>query len=166
MNIGLPDVWYLYHDSFGNPSSCEPIEGTEDYIIDFSPGKIRFHQNLGRQYQEAWQALYASGPWYFYSTEPLGRWIHSIELYSKNDSHLNFKVYASSSPNEHTKEIEGVVIDVDEINVGSGSHHYEATHKLVRYTFPEDEKYQYYTVCGEEAGTILTSQESYIYYFK
>ena len=30
----------------------------------------------------------------------------------------------------------------------------------------EDEKYQYYTVCGEEAGTILTSQESYIYYFK
>lgn len=166
MNIGLPDVWYLYHDSFGNPSSCDPIEGTEDYIIDFSPGKIRFHQNLKRQYQEAWQALYASGPWYFYSTEPLGRWVHSIELYSKNDSHLNFKVYASSSPNEHTKEIEGVVIDVDEINVGSGSHHYEATHKLVRYTFPEDEKYQYYTVCGEEAGTILTSQESYIYYFK
>ena len=166
MKIGLPDVWYLYHDSFGNPTSCDPIEGTEDYIIDFSPGKIRFHQNLTRQYQEAWQALYASGPWYFYSTEPLGRWIHSIELYSKNDSHLNFKVYASSAPNEHTKEIEGVVIDVDEINEGSGSHHYEATHKLVRYTFPADEKYQYYTVCGDEAGTILTSQESHIYYFK
>lgn len=165
MKIGLPETWWLYHDSFGNPSSCDPIEGTDDYIIDFSPGKVRFHKNLNRHYDEAWQTIKASGPWYFYSTEPLGE-MHSIELYSKNDSHLNFKVYASKSPNEHSKELEGVVIDVDNIEVGSGSHYYKATHKLVRYTFPTDEKYQYYTICGEESGIILTSQVSYIYYYE
>ena len=48
MKIGLPQTWWLYHDSFGNPSSCDPIEGTDDYIIDFSPGKVRFHKNLNR----------------------------------------------------------------------------------------------------------------------
>lgn len=163
--VGLPEVWWFYHDNFGNPSSCDPIEGTDDYIIDFSPGKVRYHKNLSRYYDEAWQALKASGPWYFYSTEPLGK-MHSIELYSKNDSHLNLKVYASNSPNEHTKELEGVVIEEDKIEVGSGSHYYNATHKLVRYTFPADETYHYYTVCGEEAGIILTSQVSYIYYFE
>lgn len=165
MKIGLPQEWWLYHDSFGNPTSCDPIEGTDDYIIDFSPGKVRFHKNLNRHYDEAWQTLKASGPWYFYSTEPLGK-MHSIELYSKNDSHLNFKVYASSGPNEHTKELTGEVIDEDHIEAGSGSHYYNATHKLVRYTFPEDETYQYYTVCGEGSGIILTSQVSYVYYFE
>ena len=165
MKIGLPEEWWLYHDSFGNPTSCDKIDGTDDYIIDFSPGKVRFHKNLSRYYDEAWQALKASGPWYFYSTEPLGR-MHSIELYSKNDSHLNFKVYASSNPNEHTKELTGEVIEVSDIEAGSGSHYYKATHKLVRYTFPEDETYQYYTVCGEGSGIILTSQVSYVYYFE
>ena len=165
MKIGVPEEWWFYHDCFGNATSCEPIEGTEDYIIPvYSPGKVRFHKNLSRYYDEAWQALKASGPWYFYSTEPLGQ-MHSIELYSKNDSHLSFKVYASKTPNEHTKELEGVVIEEKYINAGSGSHHYEATHKLVRYTFPEDEVYQYYTVCGESSGIMLTSQVSYIYYF-
>ena len=165
MKVGLPEEWWLYHDSFGNPTSCDPIDGTDDYIIDFSPGKVRFHKNLQRYYDEAWQALKASGPWYFYSTEPLGR-MHSIELYSKDDSHLNFKVYASSSPNEHTKELTGEVIDIDHIEAGSGSHYYNAVHKLVRYTFPEDETYQYYTICGEGSGIILTSQVSYVYYFE
>ena len=165
MKIGLPEVWWFYHDNFGNYTCCEPIAGTDDYIIDFSPGVVRFHKNLSRYYDEAWQALKASGPWYFYSTEPLGR-MHSIELYSKNDSHLNFKVYASSSPNEHTKELEGVVIEESVIEAGSGSHYYNAVHKLVRYTFPEDETYQYYTVCGEGSGIILTSQVSYVYYFE
>lgn len=164
MKIGIPEEWWFAHDCFGSMES-ELIEGTDgEYIIDFSPGKVRF-KNLSRSYDEAWQALKASGPWFMYSTEPLKK-VHSIEVYSKNDSHLNFKVYASKAPNEHTMEIIGTVIETSEIDVGSGSHHYKAVHKRVRYTFPEDETYQYYTICGEEAGIVMTSQYTYVYYFK
>ncbi len=162
MKIGLPEVWYFYHDNFGGNGSYESVEGTDnEYIIPFSPGVVRF-QNIWRYYDEAWQALKANDAWFMYSTEPLKK-MHSIELYSKNDSHLNFKVYASSTPNEHTKELEGVVVETSEINVPGA---YVATHKKVRYTFPEDETYQYYTICGESTGIIMTSQVTYVYYFK
>ena len=166
MKIGVPDVYWFAHDCFGNSSSCEPIEGTDgEYLIPiYSPGKVRY-KNLSRMYDSSWQVLNANGPWYLYSTEPLKK-MHSIELWSKNDSHLNFKVYASASPNEHTEELTGTVIEVSEINVGSGKYHYEAVHKLVRYTFPEGKTYQYYTICGENSGIVMTSQYTYVYYFK
>lgn len=161
MNIGLPDVWYFYHDNFGGNGTYESVEGADnEYIIPFSPGVVRF-QNIWRHYDEAWQALKASDSWFMYSTEPLKK-MHSIELYSKNDSHLNFKVYASSSPNEHTKELEGTVVETSTINTQI----YTATHKKVRYTFPEDETYQYYTICGDAAGIMMTNQVTYVYYFK
>ena len=104
MKIGLPDVWYFYHDNFGGNGTYESVEGADnEYTIPFSPGVVRF-QNIWKYYDEAWQALKASDSWFMYSTEPLKK-MHSIELYSKNDSHLNFKVYASSSPNEHTRNL-------------------------------------------------------------
>ena len=100
-----------------------------------------------------------------YSTEPLEK-LHSIEVYSKNDSHLNFKVYASNSPNELSEELEGVVVEVSEIDAGGGNYHYQAVHKKVRYTFPEDKTYQYYTICGDNAEIVMTSQYTYVYYFE
>jgi hypothetical protein len=166
MAVGIPEVYYLYHDCFGGNKSYEAVEGVDDeYIIpDLSPGVVRF-KNIWRSYDSSWQVLKASDAWFMYSTQPLKE-IHSIELYSKNDSHLNFKVYASKTPNEHTKELEGTVIESNYINAGSGSYHYEATHKKVRYTFPDDEVYQYFTICGESAGIVMTSQVTYVYYFK
>ena len=164
MKIGIPDVWHFAHDCFGS-SESEYIEGTDnEYIIDFSPGKVRF-RNLSRMYDSSWQVLNATGPWFMYSTEPLKK-MHSIEIWSKNDSHLNFKVYASSSPNDHTVELTGNVVEISEIDAGSGKYHYQAVHKLVRYTFPEDETYQYYTICGDESGIMMTSQYTYVYYFE
>lgn len=164
MKIGLPEVWWFAHDCFGSMES-EYIEGTDnEYIIDFSPGKVRF-TNLERAYDSSWQVLKSTGPWYMYSTEPLKQ-IHSIEIWSKNDSHLDFKVYASSAPNEHSKELTGEVVEVSEIDAGSGKYHYQAVHKKVRYTFPTDETYKYYTICGENAEIVMTSQYTYVYYFE
>lgn len=164
MKIGVPDVWWFAHDCFGS-SESEYIEGTEaEYIIDFSPGKVRF-KNLSRMYDYAWQVLNAKGPWFMYSTEPLKK-MHSIEVWSKDDSHLGFKVYASATPNEHTEELTGTVVEVSEVDAGSGSYHYQAVHKRVRYTFPEGKTYQYYTICGDNAGIVMTSQYTYVYYFK
>ena len=165
MKIGLPEVWWFAHDCFFDSMESEYIEGTDnEYIIDFSPGKVRF-TNLERAYDSSWQVLKSTGPWYMYSTEPLKQ-IHSIEIWSKNDSHLNFKVYASSAPNEHSKELEGEVVEVSEIDAGSGKYHYQAVHKKVRYTFPTDATYQYYTICGENAEIVMTSQYTYVYYFE
>lgn len=164
MKIGVPTVWWFAHDCFGSMES-EYIEGTDnEYIIDFSPGKVRF-KNLERDYDYSWQVLKATGPWFMYSTKPLKK-IHSIEIWSKNDSHLNFKVYASSTPNDHTVELTGTVVETSTIDEGYGSFHYQAVHKLVRYTFPEDETYQYYTICGDAAGIMMTSQYTYVYYFE
>lgn len=164
VKVGVPYVWYLYHDSFGNPTSCEPVDGYDgEYIIPVdSPGKVRY-KGVNRYYEYSWQTLKASGPWFFYSTEPLEE-IHSIEIYSKDDSHYDFKVFASSEPNAHTVEVEGVVIETSYVDAGSGSNSYEAYHKKVRYTFPEG--YKYYTFCGESAGIVMTSQESYVYYYQ
>ncbi len=164
MKIGLPEVWWFAHDCFGS-SESEYIEGTDnEFIIDFSPGKVRF-TNLESDYDYSWQVLKSTGPWYMYSTEPLKQ-IHSIEIWSKNDSHLDFKVYASNSPNELSEELEGVVVEVSEIDAGSGNFHYQAVHKKVRYTFPTDATYQYYTICGDNAGIVMTSQYTYVYYFE
>ena len=164
MKIGLPEVWWFAHDCFGS-SESEYIEGTDnEFIIDFSPGKVRF-KNLERAYDYSWQVLKSTGSWYMYSTEPLEK-LHSIEVYSKNDSHLNFKVYASNSPNELSEELEGVVVEVSEIDAGGGNYHYQAVHKKVRYTFPEDKTYQYYTICGDNAEIVMTSQYTYVYYFE
>ena len=164
--VGLPEVYHFHHDCFGGTNSYEAVEGADnEYIIpDYSPGVVRF-KNVWRDYDSSWQVLKASDAWFMYSTQPLKE-IHSIELYSKNDSHQNFKVYASKTPNAHSKELEGEVVESSYINVGSGKYHYEATHKKVRYTFPEDETYQYFTICGESAGIVMTSQVTYVYYFK
>lgn len=164
VKVGVPYVYYFAHDCFGNPSSCEEIEDTDgEYIIPvYSPGKVRF-KGVEREYDKSWQVLKASGPWFFYSTEPLEE-IHSIDIISKNDSHLNFKVYASSEPNAHTVELEGVVVETKHVQAGSGSIYYDAVHKTVRYTFPEG--YKYYTFCGEIPGIMMTSQYSYVYYYQ
>lgn len=161
-SVGLPEAWWLAHDSFGNSSSCEYIEGTEnEYLIpEYSPGKVRY-KNLSRVYDSAWQALKATGEWFLYSTEPL-RKVHSIEIWSKDDSYLNVNVYASETPNEESVKLEGVVVEESKISAGTYNH----THKLVRYTFPEDKIYQYYTMNGTTEGIIMTSQYMYVYYFK
>ena len=166
VKVGIPEVYHFHHDCFGGNGTYEAVEGVDDeYIIpELSPGVVRF-KNVWRSYDSSWQVLKASDAWFMYSTQPLKE-IHSIELYSKNDSHLNFKVYASKTPNEHTKELEGTVIESNYINAGSGSYHYEATHKKVKYTFPNDDTYQYFTICGESAGIVMTSQVTYVYYFK
>ena len=164
VRVGVPYVYHFAHDCFGNPSSCEEIEDTDgEYIIpDYSPGKVRF-KGVEKAYDKSWQVLKASGPWFFYSTEPLEE-IHSIEIYSKDDSHYDFKVFASSEPNAHTVEVEGVVIETSYVDAGSGSNSYEAYHKKVRYTFPEG--YKYYTFCGDVPKIVMTSQYSYVYYYQ
>ncbi|MBQ8812390.1 MAG: hypothetical protein IJZ70_08785 [Bacteroidales bacterium] len=160
--VGMPDEWHFAHDAF---SDGEYVEGTEDeYIIDFSPGKVRY-KNLSPVYDSAWQALKSSGEWFMYSTEPFKK-MHAIEIWSKDDSYLNVNVYASKTPNEQSLKLEGVIIEESEINAGSGSYKYHHIHKLVRYEFPEDEVYQYYTLNGSTSGILMTSQYSYVYYFK
>ena len=99
-----------------------------------------------------------------YSTEPLK--MHSIELWSKDDSHQSFDVYASNGPGEESLKLEGVVIEVSDKDVGSGQYRYDHVHKLVQYTFPENGDYKYYTIKGSSAGTVMTSQFTYVYYYK
>lgn len=167
INVGIPSVYWFSLTTFSDDS--EYIEGTDDeYIIDiFSPGKVRF-KNLSKVYDSAWLALKATGDWFMYSTEPLD--MHSIELWSKDDSHLGFKVYASNEPGAESLLLDGAVIEVSEIDAGSGSYRYNHVHKLVRYTFPEGGEYKYYTIKGSEPGTnpavVMTSQYIYVYYFK
>lgn len=163
--LGISTYWLLSHSSFGDDYDTEYIEGTDnEYLIKLGPGKVRY-KNLDNEWQQAWKALVSSGPWFMYSTEPLDK-ITKIELNSKNDSHLTFDVYASKTPYEKSVKLTGNVIQTSEINVGSGQYHYEAVHKLVEYVFPEDEDYQYFTIEGENAQTVMTSQESYIHYLK
>ena len=38
-------------------------------------------------------------------------------------------------------------------------------HKKVRYTFPEDGGYRYYTIKGQDTGVVMTSQYTYVYYY-
>ena len=160
--IGIPKEWWFAHDCFGSMESSY-IEGTDgEYIIDFSPGKVRF-KNLTRRYDSSWQALEATGEWFMYSTEPLK--MHSIELWSKDDSHKNFKVYASTEPGAESLELTGEVIEVSEIDAGSGSYRYNHVHKRVRYTFPEPLTHHYYTIKGSSAGIVMTSQYTFVYYF-
>ena len=160
--IGIPQEWWFAHDCFGSMESSY-IEGTDDeYLIDFSPGNVRF-KNLTRAYDSSWQVLKATGEWFMYSTEPLK--MHSIELWSKDDSHNSFKVYASAEPGAESLELTGEVIEVSEINAGSGSYAYNHVHKKVRYTFPEPLTYHYYTIKGSSAGIVMTSQYTYVYYF-
>lgn len=161
--IGVPTYWMLAHDSFGSIDS-EYIEGSDDeYMITLGPGKIRY-KNLNRQYQSSWQALVSSGPWFMYTTAPLTE-IVKIQLWSKDDSHLTFNVYACKSPNDKAVKLDGNVIEVSDIDVGKGQYHYKASHKLVEYVFPAGEVYQYFAIEGDQAQTVLTSQHSYIYYY-
>lgn len=163
-SVGLPQRWHFAHDAFSS-NNIALIEGTEDeFIIDFSPGKVRF-KNLAPAYDYAWQVLEAKGEWFMYSTEPFKK-VHSIEIWSKDDSHNVINVYASKNPGEKTLLLEGEVVEVSEIDAGGGSYHYQHTHKKVRYTFPTDETYQYYMMDGTSAGILMTSQYSYIYYFE
>ena len=169
--IGIPFKNYFAHDSFDTDKDedekkmSEKVEDTDnEYIIPvYSPGKVRY-KNLVRQYQSSWQALVANGEWFMYSTEPLK--MHSIELWSKDDSHQSFDVYASNGPGEESLKLEGVVIEVSDIDVGSGQYRYDHVHKLVQYTFPENGDYKYYTIKGSSAGTVMTSQFTYVYYYK
>lgn len=160
--VGVPTVWHFAHDAF---KDCRSVDGSDDeYIIDFSPGKVRF-KNLQPVYDSSWQALKAYGEFFMYSTEPLEE-IHSIELWSKDDSYKYIKLYASATPGAESQLIEGEIIEVSHIDAGSGSYKYKHDHKLVRYTFPTDVKYQYYTLKGNTTEIIMTSQYSYVYYFE
>ena len=160
--IGIPTVYWFSHTTFSD--DCTYIEGTEyEYIIgEYSPGKVRF-KNLSKTYDSSWTALKATGEWFMYSTQPLE--MHSIEIWSKDDSHNNFKVYASSEPGAESLELTGTVVEVSEINAGNGSYAYNHVHKKVRYTFPEDGGYRYYTIKGQETGVVMTSQYTYVYYY-
>lgn len=163
MNIGVPSQWGLAHDAFNywrESTDCDPI-GDGEYIISrYSLDKVRF-KNLKPEYQSSWQALVSTGEWFMYSTIPFKK-IHSIEIWSKDDSYKNLNVYASASAGVESVKLEGVVVEESVINTSLYSH----THKKVRYSFPSEGLYQYYTINGTYVGTLMTSQYTYIYYYE
>lgn len=163
MRIGVPAVWGLAHDAFNywrESTDCDPI-GDGEYIINrYTLDKVRF-KNLEPQYDYSWQVLESSGEWFMYSTVPFKK-IHSIEVWSKDDSYLNLNVYASSTAGAESVKLDGVVVEESVINTDLYSH----THKKVRYTFPSEGTYQYYTIKGTYVGTLMTGQYSYIYYYE
>ena len=164
--VGVPVPYWFSHTTFSDDS--ESIEDTGESIIPvFSPGKVRF-QNLKKVYDSSWTALEATGDWFMYSTEPLT--MHSIELWTKDDSRSCFKVYASSTPGAESLELSGSIIDTSEIDAGSGSYRYNHTHYMYRFTFPENGDYKYYTIKGTRPDTdpavIMTSQYTYVYRYK
>ena len=161
--VGVPVPYWFSHTTFSDDS--ESIEDTGESIIPvYSPGKVRF-QNLIKVYDSSWTALEATGDWFMYSTEPLT--MHSIELWTKDDSRSCFKVYASSTPGAESLELSGTIIDTSEIDAGSGSYRYNHTHYLYRFTFPESGDYKYYTIKGTRPDTnpavVMTSQFTYVY---
>ena len=161
--VGVPVPYWFSHTTFSDDS--ESIEDTGESIIPvYSPGKVRF-QNLKKVYDSSWTALEATGDWFMYSTEPLT--MHSIELWTKDDSRSCFKVYASSTPGAESLELSGSVIDTSVIDAGSGSYRYNHTHYLYRFTFPENGDYKYYTIKGTQPDTdpavVMTSQYTYVY---
>ena len=164
--VGVPVPYWFSHTTFSDDS--ENIEDTDDSIIPvYSPGKVRF-QNLKKVYDSSWTALEATGDWFMYSTEPLT--MHSIELWTKDDSRSCFKVYASSTPGAESLELSGTIIDTSVIDAGSGSYRYNHTHYLYRFTFPESGDYKYYTIKGTQPDTdpavVMTSQYTYVYRYK
>ena len=164
--VGVPVAYWFSHTTFSDDS--KNIEDTDEYIIPvYSPGKVRF-QNLKKIYDSSWTALEATGDWFMYSTEPLK--MHSIELWTKDDSRSCFKVYASSTPGAESLELAGTVIDTSVIDAGSGSYRYNHTHYLYRFTFPENGDYKYYTIKGTQPDTdpavVMTSQYTYVYRYK
>ena len=164
--VGVPVPYWFSHTTFSDDS--ESIEDTGESIIPvYSPGKVRF-QNLKKVYDSSWTALEATGDWFMYSTEPLT--MHSIELWTKDDSRSCFKVYASSTPGAESLELSGSIIDTSEIDAGSGSYRYNHTHYLYRFTFPENGDYKYYTIKGTQPDTdpavVMTSQHTYVYRYK
>jgi len=164
--VGVPVPYWFSHTTFSDDS--ENIEDTDESIIPvYSPGKVRF-QNLKKVYDSSWTALEATGDWFMYSTEPLT--MHSIELWTKDDSHSCFKVYASSTPGAESLELSGTIIDTSEIDAGSGSYRYNHTHYMYRFTFPENGDYKYYTIKGTRPDTdpavVMTSQYTYVYRYK
>ena len=164
--VGVPVAYWFSHTTFSDDS--ENIEDTDESIIPvYSPGKVRF-QNLKKRYDSSWTALEATGDWFMYSTEPLN--MHSIELWTKDNSRSCFKVYASSTPGAESLELSGSVIDTSVIDAGSGSYRYNHTHYLYRFTFPEDGDYKYYTIKGTKPDTdpavVMTSQYTYVYRYK
>ena len=164
--VGVPVPYWFSHTTFSDDS--ESIEDTGESIIPvYSPGKVRF-QNLKKVYDSSWTALEATGDWFMYSTEPLT--MHSIELWTKDDSRSCFKVYASSTPGAESLELSGSIIDTSEIDAGSGSYRYNHTHYLYRFTFPENGDYKYYTIKGTRPDTdpavVMTSQYTYVYRYK
>lgn len=164
--VGVPVPYWFSHTTFSDDS--ENIEGTDESIIPvYSPGKVRF-KNLKKVYDASWTALEATGDWFMYSTEPLT--MHSIELWTKDDSRSCFKVYASSTPGAESLELSGTIIDTSEIDAGSGSYRYNHTHYMYRFTFPENGDYKYYTIKGTQPDTdpavVMTSQYTYVYSYK
>lgn len=164
--VGVPVPYWFSHTTFSDDS--ESIEDTGESIIPvFSPGKVRF-QNLKKVYDSSWTALEATGDWFMYSTEPLT--MHSIELWTKDDSRSCFKVYASSTPGAESLELSGSIIDTSEIDAGSGSYRYNHTHYMYRFTFPENGDYKHYTIKGTRPDTdpavVMTSQYTYVYRYK
>ena len=164
--LGVPVVYLFSHTTFSDDS--ENIEDTDDSIIPvYSPGKVIF-QNLKKVYDSSWTALEATGDWFMYSTEPLT--MHSIELWTKDDSRSCFKVYASSTPGAESLELSGTIIDTSVIDAGSGSYRYNHTHYLYRFTFPESGDYKYYTIKGTQPDTdpavVMTCQYTYVYRYK
>lgn len=164
--LGVPVAYWFSHTAFSDDS--ESIEDTDESIIPvYSPGKVRF-KNLKKRYDSSWTALEATGDWFMYSTEPLK--MHSIELWTKDDSRSCFKVYASSTPGAESLELSGSIIDTSEIDAGSGSYRYNHTHYLYRFTFPENGDYKYYTIKGTQPDTdpavVMTSQYTYVYRYK
>ena len=164
--LGVAVAYWFSHTTFSD--DYENIEDTDEYLIPvYSPGKVRF-KNLKKSYDASWTALEATGDWFMYSTEPLK--MHSIELWTKDDSRSCFKVYASSTPGAESLELSGTIIDTSEIDAGSGSYRYNHTHYMYRFNFPENGDYKYYTIKGTRPDTdpavVMTSQFTYVYRYK
>ena len=166
MPIGVPTQWALAHDAFNywrDGTDCIPVDPENGvYKINAYTLDYVVFKNLKPEYDYSWQVLVSTGDWYMYSTEPF-RKIHSIEVCSKDDSYLNLNIYASETPGaESVKLTEFTVVDIYEIKTSIYTH----THKRLRYLFPEDGTYRYYTIKGTGAATLMTDQYTYINFFE
>ncbi len=153
--LGVPAERWVVYDEFEGGETIETTSGI---------GTLKC-SNLLKQYDYSWQVLKASDEWYFYNEDSLQE-LHSLELWSKDDSHNQIEVYAGTSAGAETVKLTGEVVEISDIKAGWGSNSYEHVHKRVRYTFPTDQKYGYFKVKGTNTGIVLTGQHAFLYIMK
>jgi hypothetical protein len=149
--VGVPTERRVVYDEFKGAETIETTSGI---------GTLKC-SHLLKQYDYSWQVLKASDEWYFYNEDSLLE-LHSLELWSKDDSHNQIEVYAGTSAGAETVKLTGEVVEISDIKVDL----YKHVHKRVRYTFPTDQKYGYFKVKGTNTGIVLTGQYTFLYIMK